>query len=66
MCSGKVCLKQLSESEIDEYVATGDPLDKAGAFSIQWEGGKLVENVEGDMDTMLGFPTDEVRKMLGL
>jgi septum formation protein len=46
----------LSESEIDAYVASGEPMDKAGAYGIQGYGATLVERVEGDFYTVMGFP----------
>ena len=46
----------LSDAEIDAYVATGEPMDKAGAYGIQDYGATLVERVEGDFYTVMGFP----------
>jgi septum formation protein len=46
----------LDEAEIDAYVATGEPMDKAGAYGIQGYGATLVERVEGDFYTVMGFP----------
>ena len=46
----------LSDTEIDAYVATGEPMDKAGAYGIQEYGATLVERVEGDFYTVMGFP----------
>lgn len=46
----------LSDAEIDAYVATGEPMDKAGAYGIQEYGATLVERVEGDFYTVMGFP----------
>jgi len=47
---------QLSEVEIADYVATKEPMDKAGAYGIQGYGATLVERVEGDFYTVMGFP----------
>ena len=50
----------LSEAEIADYVATGEPLDKAGAYGVQGFGGRLVARVEGCFDTVVGLPLGEV------
>lgn len=46
----------LSEDEIDAYVASKEPMDKAGAYGIQGYGATLVERIEGDFYTVMGFP----------
>jgi septum formation protein len=46
----------LSDAEIDAYAATKEPMDKAGAYGIQGYGATLVERVEGDFYTVMGFP----------
>jgi septum formation protein len=46
----------LDDAEIDAYVASGEPMDKAGAYGIQGYGATLVERVEGDFYTVMGFP----------
>jgi septum formation protein len=46
----------LGDAEIDAYVASGEPMDKAGAYGIQEYGATLVERVEGDFYTVMGFP----------
>ncbi|HXF34290.1 MAG TPA: Maf family protein [Candidatus Acidoferrales bacterium] len=47
---------RLSPDEIDDYVATGEPLDKAGAYGIQGLAAALVESIKGDFYTVMGFP----------
>lgn len=54
----------LDEREIDAYVQSGEPMDKAGAYGIQGYGATLVERVEGDFYTVMGFPLARfVRKL---
>ncbi len=60
----QVRFKALTQDEIAAYVATGEPLDKAGAYGIQGLGGKLVEQVEGDYLNVVGLPLDEVTRVL--
>ena len=50
-----VYFREMTDSEIEEYVATGEPMDKAGAYGIQGIGGKFVRHTEGDFDTVVGF-----------
>ena len=50
-----VYFKELSESDIVDYIATGEPMDKAGSYGIQGIGGKFVEKIDGDFDTVVGF-----------
>lgn len=55
-----VYFRQLSKQEIRDYVATGEPLDKAGAYGIQGKGRALVEKVDGDYLNVVGLPLKEV------
>ena len=52
----KVRFRRLSPSEIEGYVATGDPLDKAGGYGIQGVAGAFVEHIEGTETGVIGLP----------
>ena len=53
--STAVIFRTLSDTEIDEYIATGEPMDKAGAYGIQGKGGVFVSGYEGSFDTVVGL-----------
>ena len=59
-----VHFRELTEKEIDWYVGTGEPLDKAGAYGIQGRGAVLVERIEGSYDNVVGLPVTAVYEML--
>lgn len=54
----------LSEEEIHAYIATGDPMDKAGAYGIQGEGCVLIKGIEGDFFTVMGLPAARLKREL--
>jgi septum formation protein len=54
----------LPEVQIDAYVATGDSLDKAGAYGIQTMGGLFVESIQGDYNNVIGLPISRLFKVL--
>lgn len=59
-----VRFRALSDAEILDYIATGEPMDKAGAYGIQGGAGKFVEELDGSYENVIGFPVDEIRDML--
>ncbi|MCP4804237.1 MAG: septum formation protein Maf [Proteobacteria bacterium] len=58
--STRVRFRALTEGEVRGYVATGEPLDKAGAYGIQGVGGFLVAAIEGSYSNVVGLPLAEV------
>ena len=62
--STTVYVKKLSKQEIDAYVRTGEPLDKAGAYGIQGLGAVIVEKIEGDYYNVVGLPLNALAEAL--
>lgn len=58
----QVWFRPLSQEEIEEYVETGEPLDKAGAYAIQGIGALLVEKISGSYDNVVGLPLNTLAK----
>ena len=54
----------LSDSEIDDYIATGEPFDKAGAYGIQGQGALLVKGIIGDYFNVMGLPVAMLKREL--
>jgi septum formation protein len=52
----RVKFRRLRQDEIDAYIATGEPMDKAGAYGIQGFGATIVECVDGDYFSVMGLP----------
>ena len=59
-----VHFREMTDAEIRAYVATGDPMDKAGSYGIQSGGGKFVEKIQGDYDTVVGLSLRLVKELL--
>lgn len=60
-----VYMGQLSEAEMDAYLATGEPFHVAGGFTLDALGGAFVEGVEGDPSNVVGISLPTVRRLLG-
>lgn len=60
----KVYMKKLTNEDIEEYIKTGEPLDKAGAYGIQEKGAVFVTKIEGDSSNVVGLPLYELVKEL--
>ena len=61
-----VTFRMLTDEEIDDYIRTGEPMDKAGAYGIQGGAGKFVEALDGSFENVMGFPVAEVEALLRL
>ena len=59
-----VSFRSLSEKEIDDYIATGESLDKAGAYGIQGGAGEFVNRVSGDYFNVIGLPMKKTAEVL--
>jgi septum formation protein len=59
-----VTMSTLSDNEIREYVATGEPMDKAGAYAIQGRASRWIPRIEGDYGNVVGLPVALVYRML--
>ncbi len=60
----QVTFNLISEEEIDKYVATGEPLDKAGAYGIQGYAARWIPRIEGDYFNVMGLPIARVVRLL--
>ncbi len=60
--TSQVTFKELTDEDINAYVATGETIDKAGAYGIQGKGAALVEKYEGDYNNIVGLPVDKLLK----
>ena len=60
----QVTFRPLTDQEIRQYVSTGEPMDKAGAYGIQGLGGLLVAGIQGDYHNVVGLPVCRLGRML--
>lgn len=60
----RVTMRDYSDAEIERYVATGEPLDKAGAYAVQARGEGLVARVDGCYTNVVGLPVTTTRALL--
>ncbi|MGQ0614453.1 MAG: Maf family protein [Planctomycetaceae bacterium] len=59
-----VTMRPLSPEEIDDYVATGEPMGKAGAYAVQETGDRFITALDGPFDNVVGLPMEAVRELL--
>ncbi len=57
---------RLTDTDISEYIATGEPMDKAGAYGIQGKGALLVKKINGDYYNVVGLPVGQLKQKLRL
>ena len=60
----RVHFTPMSMQEIRDYVASGEPMDKAGAYAIQGRGGMFIDRIEGSYSNVVGLPMSALREML--
>ncbi|MGQ9705406.1 MAG: Maf family protein [bacterium] len=59
-----VRFRNITENEIAEYINTGEPLDKAGAYAVQGKGAMLIEEIYGDFYNVMGLPVAKLYRIL--
>ena len=62
--ASKVYFYKLKLEEIEDYMISDEPMDKAGAYAIQGKGSKFIKKYEGDFDTIVGLPLNHIKKHL--
>lgn len=62
--STDIDFRPLTDADVDGYIATGEPMDKAGAYAIQGGGGAFVKAIRGDFENVVGLPTELVKSVL--
>ncbi|MGH9727347.1 MAG: Maf family protein [Candidatus Acidiferrales bacterium] len=60
----RVTFERLNEKEIENYIASGEPFDKAGAYAIQGRGGKFISHIEGCYFNVMGLPLSRLYSLL--
>lgn len=63
-CTTQVFFRELEEEEIQQYIATKEPMDKAGAYAIQGGAARWVSRMEGEYSNVVGLPVSLVTEML--
>ena len=59
-----VTFREMTDQEINAYIETGEPMDKAGAYGIQGKGGRFVQRIEGSYHAVVGLPLVETEALI--
>lgn len=59
-----VMMKAMSNEEIEEYISTGEPMDKAGSYAVQGIGSKFIDNIEGSYNSVVGLDIERLKEVL--
>lgn len=62
--SARVRMRNATDEELQAYIATGEPMDKAGAYAVQGMGGRIVDDVSGCYNAVVGLPLDLTSDLL--
>ena len=60
----EVAFLPMTDDEIADYVSTGEPMDKAGAYALQGAGGRFIESVKGSPFTVIGLPIHLISRLI--
>lgn len=60
----KVCFRDITDAEVEEYIHTDEPYDKAGGYGIQDRAGAFVEYIDGDLNNVIGLPVCDIKPIL--
>ncbi|MBQ3145274.1 MAG: septum formation protein Maf [Clostridia bacterium] len=59
-----VIMKAMSDEEIEKYIKTGEPMDKAGSYAVQGIGSKFIEKIEGSYSSVVGLDVEKLKEIL--
>ena len=59
-----VTMKAMSDEEIEQYIKTGEPMDKAGSYAVQGIGSKFIEKIEGSYSSVVGIDTEKLKEII--
>lgn len=63
ICSTEVAFREMTESEIEWYISTGEPMDKAGAYGIQGFASLFIDGIQGSYSNVVGMPIQMLEKL---